>query len=136
MGILRPAVRAVVGPALSAVIFPKGQKARQILLAVWVRSPYFPDTGLRSAPPGLATYFSPKVAGFLDHFQSSLSDFRHMADFTKEWIEHLKAQISGRMSIVADKMDPQSYDELVTDLAWFTFRFARDPDTKMRKVFR
>jgi hypothetical protein len=24
----------------------------------------------------------------------------------------------------------------VTDLAWFTFRFARDPDTKMRKVFR
>ena len=59
-----------------------------------------------------------------------------MADFTKEWIEHLKTQISGRMNIVADKMDPQSYDELVTDLAWFTFRFARDPDTKMRKVFR
>jgi hypothetical protein len=24
----------------------------------------------------------------------------------------------------------------VTDLAWFAFRFARDPDTKMRKVFR
>jgi len=59
-----------------------------------------------------------------------------MADFTKEWIEHLKGQISGRMSIVKDKMDPQTYDELVTDLAWFTFRFARDPDTKMRKVFR
>jgi hypothetical protein len=59
-----------------------------------------------------------------------------MADFTKEWIEHLKAQISGRMGIVKDKMDPQTYDELVTDLAWFTFRFARDPDTKMRKVFR
>jgi len=33
-------------------------------------------------------------------------------------------------------MDPKTYDELVTDLAWFTFRFARDPDTKMRKVFR
>ena len=60
----------------------------------------------------------------------------HMADFTKEWIEHLKQQIAGRMNIVADKMDPQAYDELVTDLAWFTFRFARDPDTKMRKVFR
>ena len=59
-----------------------------------------------------------------------------MADFTKEWIEHLKEQISGRMSIVKDKLDPQTYDELVTDLAWFTFRFARDPDTKMRKVFR
>ena len=59
-----------------------------------------------------------------------------MADFTNEWIEHLKNQISGRMTIVEDKMDPQSYDELVTDLAWFTFRFARDPDTKMRKVFR
>ena len=50
-----------------------------------------------------------------------------MADFTKEWIEHLKGQIAGRMNIVADKMDPQVYDELVTDLAWFTFRFARDP---------
>jgi hypothetical protein len=59
-----------------------------------------------------------------------------MADFTKEWIEHLKTQISGRMNSVADKMDPQAYDELVTDLAWFAFRFARDPDTKMRKVFR
>jgi hypothetical protein len=59
-----------------------------------------------------------------------------MADFTKEWIEHLKGQIAGRMSVVADKMDPQTYDELVTDLAWFTFRFAKDPDTKMRKVFR
>ena len=59
-----------------------------------------------------------------------------MADFTKEWIEHLKNQISGRMNVVADKMDPQAYDELVTDLAWFAFRFARDPDTKMRKVFR
>jgi hypothetical protein len=59
-----------------------------------------------------------------------------MADFTKEWIEHLKTQISSRTSIVKDKMDPQTYDELVTDLAWFTFRFARDPDTKMRKVFR
>jgi hypothetical protein len=59
-----------------------------------------------------------------------------MADFTKEWIEHLKTQIAGRMKVVADTMDPQAYDELVTDLAWFTFRFARDPDTKMRKVFR
>ncbi len=60
----------------------------------------------------------------------------HMADFTKEWIEHLKGQVASRMNIVADKMDPQAYDELVTDLAWFTFRFARDPDTKMRKIFR
>jgi hypothetical protein len=68
-------------------------------------------------------------------FVRSLPD-SDMADFTKEWIEHLKAQISGRMDIVKDKMDPQTYDELVTDLAWFTFRFARDPDTKMRKVFR
>jgi len=59
-----------------------------------------------------------------------------MADFTKEWIEHLKGQISSRLNVVEDKMDPQTYDELVTDLAWFTFRFARDPDTKMRKVFR
>jgi hypothetical protein len=59
-----------------------------------------------------------------------------MADFTQEWIEHLKGQIGGRMNIIKDKMDPQAYDELVTDLAWFTFRFARDPDTKMRKVFR
>ena len=59
-----------------------------------------------------------------------------MADFTKDWIEHLKAQIGGRMSTVADKMDPQTYEELVTDLAWFTLRFAKDPDTKMRKVFR
>ena len=49
---------------------------------------------------------------------------------------HLKGQIAGRMSVVADKMDPQAYDQLVTDLAWFTFRFAKDPDTKMRKVFR
>jgi hypothetical protein len=60
----------------------------------------------------------------------------HMADFTKEWIEHLKGQIAGRLNIVEDKMDPQTYDQLVTDLAWFTFRFARDPDTKMRKIFR
>ena len=59
-----------------------------------------------------------------------------MADFTQEWIEHLKGQISSRLSIVADKIDPQTYEELVTDLAWFTFRFARDPDTKMRKAFR
>jgi hypothetical protein len=69
-------------------------------------------------------------------FYHSLPELRGMADFTKEWIEHLKGQIGGRMTIVADKMDPQAYDELVTDLAWFTFRFARDPDTKMRKVFR
>jgi hypothetical protein len=69
-------------------------------------------------------------------FYQSLSGHPPMADFTKEWIEHLKKQISGRMNVVADKMDAQAYDELVTDLAWFTFRFARDPDTKMRKVFR
>jgi hypothetical protein len=71
-----------------------------------------------------------------DHFLPIVTGAPPMADFTKEWIEHLKTQISGRMNIVADKMDPKSYDELVTDLAWFTFRFARDPDTKMRKVFR
>ena len=59
-----------------------------------------------------------------------------MADFTKEWIEHLKTQISSCTNVIKDKMDPQTYEELVTDLAWFTFRFARDPDTKMRKVFR
>ena len=33
-----------------------------------------------------------------------------MADFTKEWIEHLKTQISGRMTVVADKMDPQTFE--------------------------
>jgi hypothetical protein len=70
------------------------------------------------------------------HFVVLATGAPPMADFSKEWIEHLKTQISGRMSVVADKMDPQAYDELVTDLAWFTFRFARDPDTKMRKVFR
>jgi len=59
-----------------------------------------------------------------------------MADFTQEWIEHLKGQISSRLNIIEGKIDPQTYEELVTDLAWFTFRFARDPDTKMRKVFR
>ena len=73
---------------------------------------------------------------WVDHFLTFATGAPPMADFTKEWIEHLKTQISGRMNVVADKMDPQSYDELVTDLAWFTFRFARDPDTKMRKVFR
>jgi len=26
-----------------------------------------------------------------------------MADFTKEWIEHLKTQISGRMSVVEER---------------------------------
>jgi hypothetical protein len=70
------------------------------------------------------------------NFPQSLKGAVHMADFTKEWIEHLKGQIAGRLNIVEDKMDPQTYDQLVTDLAWFTFRFARDPDTKMRKIFR
>jgi hypothetical protein len=70
------------------------------------------------------------------HFLLLATGALPMADFTKEWIEHLKTQIAGRMTVVADKMDPQAYDELVTDLAWFAFRFARDPDTKMRKVFR
>ena len=65
-----------------------------------------------------------------------LTQDTQMADFTQEWIEHLKGQISSRLNIVADKIDPQTYEELVTDLAWFTFRFARDPDTKMRKAFR
>jgi hypothetical protein len=72
----------------------------------------------------------------LDHFLPSANGAPPMADFTKEWIEHLKTQISGRMNVVADKVDPQTFDQLVTDLAWFTFRFAKDPDTKMRKVFR
>jgi hypothetical protein len=70
------------------------------------------------------------------NFRQQLGGARKMADFTKEWIEHLKGQIDGRLNIVADKVDPQTYEELVTDLAWFAFRFARDPDTKMRKVFR
>jgi hypothetical protein len=70
------------------------------------------------------------------HFLLLVTGALPVADFTKEWIEHLKTQIAGRMTVVADKMDPQAYDELVTDLAWFAFRFARDPDTKMRKVFR
>jgi hypothetical protein len=70
------------------------------------------------------------------NFSEPYRGARNMADFTKEWIEHLKGQIAGRLSIVEDKTDPQTYDQLVTDLAWFTFRFARDPDTKMRKIFR
>jgi Tol biopolymer transport system component len=84
-----------------------------------------------------------EVASLLLAYQSLIrsisvnrSEARIMADFTKEWIEHLKGQIAGRLNVVADKVDPKTYDELVTDLAWFTFRFARDPDTKMRKVFR
>ena len=40
------------------------------------------------------------------------------------------------MQPVATQVDPAAYEELLTDLAWFTFRFARDPDTKMRKVAR
>lgn len=77
-----------------------------------------------------------RTQGAVKHFSAIASGLPDMADFTQEWIEHLKGQIGGRMNIVKDKMDPQSYEELVTDLAWFTFRFARDPDTKMRKVFR
>ena len=91
----------------------------------------------RSIRPARNAYFSAGAFfGCPITFYPSLTEPRPMADFTKEWIEHLKTQIAGRMNIVADKMDPQAYDELVTDLAWFTFRFARDPDTKMRKVFR
>lgn len=49
----------------------------------------------------------------------------------RKWLIHQgmdrasQSQISGRLNIVADKVDPQTYDELVTDLTWFTFRFAR-----------
>ena len=59
-----------------------------------------------------------------------------MADFTQQWIDHLKREIGGRMEQLASTMDPAVYDELVTDLAWFTFRFSTNPDTKMRKVSR
>jgi len=59
-----------------------------------------------------------------------------MADFTQQWIEHLKSEIGGRMEPIASTIDPAQYDELVTDLAWFTFRFSTNPDTKMRKVSR
>ena len=59
-----------------------------------------------------------------------------LAYFTEDWIDPLKGQIAGRLNVLADKVDPQTSDQLVTDLAWFTFRFAKDPDTKMRKVFR
>ena len=59
-----------------------------------------------------------------------------MTDHTSEWIEHLKKEIGGRMQPVATQVDPAAYEELLTDLAWFTFRFARDPDTTMRTVAR
>ncbi len=59
-----------------------------------------------------------------------------MADFTQQWIEHLKKEISGRMEPCAQAMAPADYDELIADLAWFTFRFATNPDTKMRTVPR
>lgn len=58
-----------------------------------------------------------------------------MTDHTQEWIAHLKREIAGRMQPF-EEMIGVDYDELVSDLAWFTFRFARDPDTKMRKVAR
>lgn len=91
----------------------------------------------RPARPGTASclllaYSSPTRSISVNRTQARAN----MADFTKEWIEHLKGQIASRLSIAEDKMDPQTYDQLVTDLAWFTFRFARDPDTKMRKIFR
>jgi hypothetical protein len=88
--------------------------------------------GRRNAACLLLAYAPPTRSISVNRTQARAT----MADFTKEWIEHLKGQIAGRMSIVEDKMDPQTYDQLVTDLAWFTFRFARDPDTKMRKIFR
>jgi hypothetical protein len=93
--------------------------------------------GLDFPASGPVTFSAKEGVDFIACAQTQTTpEPRPMADFTKEWIEHLKTQISGRMNIVADKMDPQAYDELVTDLAWFAFRFARDPDTKMRKVFR
>ncbi|MBA3403119.1 MAG: hypothetical protein H0U13_00330 [Gemmatimonadaceae bacterium] len=59
-----------------------------------------------------------------------------MADFTQQWIDHLKSEIAGRMDAFASAMSPAEYAELVTDLAWFTFRFSTNPETKMRKVSR
>ncbi len=59
-----------------------------------------------------------------------------MADFTQQWIDHLKAEIAGRTDPLASAMTPAQYEELVTDLAWFTFRFSTNPETKMRKVSR
>jgi hypothetical protein len=59
-----------------------------------------------------------------------------MADFTQQWIDHLKREISGRMQPCATAMTAADYDELITDLAWFTFRFSTNPDTKMRTVAR
>ena len=59
-----------------------------------------------------------------------------MSDFTQQWIDHLKSEIGGRMQPFAVAMSPGDYDELVTDLAWFTFRFSTNPDTKMRSVAR
>lgn len=58
-----------------------------------------------------------------------------MADHTQEWVAHLKREIGGRMAPFEETIGAE-YDALVTDLAWFTFRFARDPDTKMRTVSR
>jgi hypothetical protein len=58
-----------------------------------------------------------------------------MADHTQEWIAHLKREIGGRMQPFEGKIGAE-YEELVTDLAWFAFRFARDPDTKMRTIPR
>jgi hypothetical protein len=58
-----------------------------------------------------------------------------VADHTQDWIAHLKREIAGRMQPFEEKIGAD-YDALVTDLAWFTFRFARDPDTKMRIVPR
>ncbi len=59
-----------------------------------------------------------------------------MADFQQQWIDHLKNEIAGRMKPFAGTADPVEWDELITDLAWFTFRFSTNPDTKMRKVGR
>ncbi len=58
-----------------------------------------------------------------------------MADHTQDWIEHLKREIATRVQPFAGEIGSE-YEELVADLAWFTFRFARDPDTKMRRVPR
>lgn len=59
-----------------------------------------------------------------------------MSDFTQQWIDHLKSEIGGRMEPFKAAMPAADYDELVTDLAWFTFRFSTNPDTKMRTVGR
>ena len=59
-----------------------------------------------------------------------------MTEFTAQWIEHLKREIGPRVEATAHGLDAVTLDELVADLAWFTYRFSQNSDTKMRKVGR